>query len=446
MAIITVREISVRYRSTVSKSKMKELLVALGIWVTFTTVTFAQDISPLTQLIEKTNSKTASDRVLGFKSLAKYWDRQQNVLTGFSDIPIEPTEPKAEKSTITDVDLDKIAKAIERGISDPESEVRQNAAIALTYVPRSSDAVQAAVLAGIKSGDSTVKWYVTQQRTNVLPKIDLVIERLIENLSSQDFNQHYSASKLLGDFGVHARPYSKRIVEAVLKGGSHQYRSSKLYVLYEIGLNEEATRALVNRADELSENESAIAALALLEHPDALELLQAKHPNLVQLLEKHTARLFPFLCKHQHEPHKTRDWLASSQSLPANIMGMLGNRRFIEEIAKLEANSSNHEKAFLSACKRACGATADFVVVIDSKRPVDFRPASAWPNVDKRTGRFVYLTTVFAAYGMDRDQPEPGPYQTGSTQIRVEALRFKPLVVQFFDEMPDIRIILDSED
>jgi len=104
----------------------------------------------------------------------------------------------------------------------------------------------------------------------------------------------------------------------------------------------------------------------------------------MHLLEKHTARLFPFLCKHQHEPHKTRDWLASSESLPANIMGMLGNRRFIEEIAKLEPSSSNHEKAFLSACKRACGAKADFVVVIDSKRPVEFRPASAWPNVDKR--------------------------------------------------------------
>jgi hypothetical protein len=493
-----------RHLGAIGKGKIIKPVVAIGVWSVFTIVAIAEDSSPLAQLIEKTVSEASSDRVLGYKSLANYWGRQQNALSDFSDIPIDSVAPKAEK-LISDADLDKIARAVEQGIDDPESEVRKNAAIALARVPRSSGAVESAVLAGIKSGDPTVNWYVTQQRTNVWPNIDLVIERLVENLSSQEFNQHDLASKLLRIYGERARPYSKRIVDTVLKDGSYPYRYSKLYVLYDIGLTEEAAKALVNHADELSADESAIAALALLEYPDALKLLQAKHPSLIQSLEKHTARLFPFLCKHQHEPHKTRNWLASSQSLPANIMGMLGDRLFIEEITKLEASSSNHDKTFLSACKRACGQKADFIVVIDSKRPVEFRPASAWPNVDDRrlgktstghadggthvmvtgeiragdgshpknvsfyrtndaillgtkqdhreplmydpkTGRFVYLTTVFAAYGMGGDQPEPGPYQTGSAQIRVEAPKFKPLVVQFFDEMPDVRIILDNED
>jgi hypothetical protein len=46
---------------------------------------------------------------------------------------------------------------------------------------------------------------------------------------------------------------------------------------------------------------------------------------------------------------------------------------------------------------------------------------------------------------MGDDQREPGPYQTGSAQIRIEAEGFKPLVVQFFDEIPDVRITIQRE-
>ncbi len=497
--------IIVRSGSTGRNGKMKKLLVVIGIWVAFATIAFAQDDSTLEQLIKKTESEATSDRVVAFNSLAKYWDRRQQALAGFSDTPTEATPPKAQQPEITDGNLNKIAEAIERGVNDFDSGVRKAAAIALVSAPRSSDAVQSSILACIKSDDATVNWYVMQQRTDVWPSVDLVIENLIEGLSSQDFNKYYAASDLLRDYGEQARPYSEKIVEAILKGGHHKDRSLKMYVLFDIGLTEGAMRILVKRADELTVEESAIVALSLLEYPDALQLLQVRHPKLIQSLERHDVRLFPFLCKHQYEPHKTRDWLLSAESLPANMMGMLGERRFIEEITKLEANSSNHEKTFLYACKRACGAKADVVVDVDSKHPVDFRPASAWPNSDDRrrgktaaghgdgstdvmvtgeiraadgshpkavgfyrtndamlmgtkldyaeplmydqqSGRFVFLTKVFAAYWMGDGQPEAGPYQTGSAQIRVEAPGFKPLVVQFFDELPDVRITLDKED
>lgn len=480
------------------------LLVVIGIWGSLATTAFAQVDSTLEQLIRETESKATFDRVLAFKALANYWDRRPQSLTGFSDTPTEATEPNIQKPPITDVNLNKVAEAIDRGVKDTDSEVRKAAAIALINAPRSSDAVQSAVLTCIKSDDSTVNWYVMQQKTKVWPKVDLVIDNLIQSLSSQDFSRHYSASDLLQKYGEQARPYSERIVEAILQGGSHKDRSLKMYVLCDVGLNEDAMRTLVDRADELTEKESAIVALSLLEYPDALQLLQAKFPRLIQSLDQHHARLFPFLCKHQYEPNKTRDWLASGELLPASIMGMLGQPRFIEEITKLEADSSTHKKSFLSACKRACGAKADLIVDVDSEHAVTFRPASAWPNTDDRrrsktaighgdgktkvmvtgeirgmdgshpktvsfyrtndsmllgtkldyrepmmydqqSGRFVFLTTVFAAYSMGDDQLESGPYQTGSAQVRVEAPGFKPLVVQFFDEMPDVRITLDKE-
>jgi hypothetical protein len=484
---------------------MKKHLVVIGIWIAFTTIAFAQNDSKLEQLIKKTASKTTSDRMIGFKELEEYWNQRPNEIAGFSDTPIDAPAPKTPKNQITDAELNKIAETIERGVKDSDSDVRKAASIALTYAPRSTDAVQSAILACIKSDDSTVNWYVMQQRTKVWPPVDLVIESVINNLSSQVYSKHSSACDLLQEYGERARPYSKRIVEAVLNSGRDKDRYSKMYVFYDIGLTEEAMKTLVKRADELSEEESEIVALSLLDYPDALQLLQAKHPKLVQSFESRGARLFAFLCKHQYEPNKTRTWLASLESLPANIMGMLGERRFIEELTKLEANADSHRKTFLSACKRACGAKADFAVDVDSEHPVTFRPASAWPNTDDRrssktatghgdgftfvmvtgeiraadgshprtvsffrtndsmllgteqdyseplmydqqSGRFVFLTSIFAAYSSGGDKPEPGPYQTGSARIRVEAPGFKPLVVQFFDEMPDVNITLNKKE
>lgn len=61
---------------------------------------------------------------------------------------------------------------------------------------------------------------------------------------------------------------------------------------------------------------------------------------------------------------------------------------------------------------------------------------------DQKTGRFVFLTTVFAAYSVAKGQKEPGPYQTGSADTLIEATGAKPLTVQFYDEMPEVEIIL----
>jgi hypothetical protein len=64
---------------------------------------------------------------------------------------------------------------------------------------------------------------------------------------------------------------------------------------------------------------------------------------------------------------------------------------------------------------------------------------------DPKSGRFVLVTHIFAAYSVGRGQKEPGPYQTGSSLTLIEAEVCKPLTVQFFDEMPDVAITLSKE-
>ncbi len=48
---------------------------------------------------------------------------------------------------------------------------------------------------------------------------------------------------------------------------------------------------------------------------------------------------------------------------------------------------------------------------------------------------------VFAADDMGKSR-EPGSYQTGSAQVQIEAPDCRPLLIQFFDQMPHVVIEL----
>ncbi len=484
---------------------MKEHLIPLiAVCVISITTACTQDLQ-LAKFIQLTESESKSERVAGYESIGEYWKVSESGPGGFADTPVEESNQRARKGVFSDEQLDSIATAIKRGIEDKDPDVREAAAIALIGAPRSSDSVLAAILTGIKSDDPVVNWYVMQQKTGVWPGIDVTIDHLIDDLSDTDFNKHYPASDLLRHYGEKARPYSKRIAQAVFDGKDNEEdRTLKMYVLCDIGLTKDAAETLVANAAELTKNQAGIVAISLLEYPDELRSLSVQHPNLAHSLGEHSARLFPFLCRHQNKDNPTRIWLASQESLPPNIMGMLGEPRFVKEIEKLEATSNKHHQTFLAACSRACGGKVKSVIEVNSQKPVEFRPASAWPKTDDTrrsktsfghgdgytwvmvtgeilgtdgthpeivqfyrsndsmllgskqnyqepvmynasTGRFVFLTTVFAAYCTGDDQAEPGPYQTGSAQISIEAPGFNPLVVQFFDEMPDVKISLDKQ-
>ena len=351
-------------------------------WIAISSV-FAQDETQLAKLTRLTKSESKSERVTGFESIWKYWKQQGTGYSGFSDTPVEPSQPEIRKRDISDHELSSIAKLIKSGIEDSEPEVRKAAAIALASAPRSNDSVLASITAGIKSEDSTVNWYVMQQKTKAWPEIDIVINYLIQDLSDSDFNKHYSAGDLLRRYGEDARPYSKRIAEAIFDGKDEKDRNLKLFVLCDIGLADDAVATLLANASKLTEEQSGIVAMSLLENTNALRSLSDRRPELAQALERHSARLFPFLCKHQNRDHETRKWLASQTSLPANIMGMLGEPRFVKEIKKLEASASLHRQSFLAACRRACGDKSETVVEVTSQKPVEFRPESAWPNADE---------------------------------------------------------------
>jgi hypothetical protein len=198
-----------------------------------------------------------------------------------------------------------------------------------------------------------------------------------------------------------------------------------------------------------------------------------------------------------------REALYASEDLPPELIAELAEPRFLKLIERKLKTASAYEATKLRACARACGEQAKEVVVIGESKPGDFKPKSAWPGTDPsriapetsghgdgytiviitgrilredgspaaapkfyrindsmllgergrqevpvtfdgKTGRFVFVTGVFAAYSMGDGQKQPGPYQTGSSMVSIESDGCKPLQVQFYDEMPEVRVTLSA--
>lgn len=282
-------------------------------------------------------------------------------------------------------------------------------------------------------------------------------------------------------------------------------RSHKLSILGRITMTETVAEKLLGAAARYTRDELEYVALDLLERPAALKQLVAARPDAISALESWPTVLYSHLCISQTKPSEVREILLAAPQLRPLTMGLLRDKRFLDKIAAEEARApDSYDKAMFAAFKRACGGELGTQLMVDAEHPVTFRPASAWPETDERrmfptttghgdgfttifctgevrradgthpehvelfrtndamllgtevshptgmlydapTGRFVFMQMVFAAYARGEGKREPGPYQTGSAQIRIEAQDCLPLTIQFFDEMPDIVVTLEKK-
>jgi hypothetical protein len=133
----------------------KQLIILIAVQCIGVTTAYAQDDAQLAKLILLTNSDSKSERVAGVELMGQYWDKCKSGSAGLSDIPTESSGSRGRLRVVSDEELDSIAASIETGIGDSDPDVCKAEAIALIGVPRSADSVLAAILAGIKSDDST---------------------------------------------------------------------------------------------------------------------------------------------------------------------------------------------------------------------------------------------------------------------------------------------------
>ena len=307
------------------------------------------------------------------------------------------------------------------------------------------------------------------------------------------------AAESLGEFGDAAKS-ALPVLIGLLGKGNEGFHSA--YAIRQIGIDRACADAVCKlRLTECGE----WFLIPLCAYPDAAMEFLRLNPQAVDVPRRDREVLIQLMRDPDPPVKPIRELLYQNEQLPLSIMAMLGDPQFLPLIERKLKVASAHGRTKLAACARACGAPADRVVTLDASRTGDFKPKSAWPDIDParespnvqghgdgfseviitgqilradgapatlpkfyctndamllgerireeepltfdpQTGRFVFVTMVFAAFSIDGGQPEPGPYQTGSSMVQIESAGCKPLQVQFYDEMPDVRITLSASD
>ncbi|MBS0265918.1 MAG: hypothetical protein JSS02_28565 [Planctomycetes bacterium] len=448
--------------------------------------------------LKMSTSGSIGDRRQALERLSHYWSPRQFARTGFSDLPVEP--PHSSARSVPAGDVDAIATVLQAAIADTHDGVREAAAICLSNAPEPRKSVAAAIAIALKSEDSTVLWYLWQldREKFRFPEPAPYVANLIRHLKSGDFTSSYSAMRLIEHFGMRFSTHTEAIVES-LADISEDDRWQVLLTLAHVGLSEAAANQLPARVEADTPRTKAAAFVALLPFPNKATRFLRDHPDLGEEIAHLDHHWFELLCSNAPKEYQLREALAATPHIGPLNLAMLGSAASIPELTRELETADIHRRTILRACIRACGGEMGDVVHLSEEVPVSFKPKSAWPGSDPRrksealghgdgftdilvtgelrfrdgghpaeihflrtndamlmgessrepmpvkydaeTGRFVLRTHVFAAYDMG-EAPEPGPYQTGSAQVRIEAPNCRPLVIQFFDEMPHVVIEL----
>jgi hypothetical protein len=310
-----------------------------------------------------------------------------------------------------------------------------------------------------------------------------------------------NAAAALGNFGSAAKQSLPELV-AVLADGPEKWWA--VLAIQEIGIDRDSAEAISALTFDDDHHLGQWLLGPLCDYPDAAVTFLSRNPQAADVPVKDYEDVLGTMRSGDPRSQPLREALYESEHLPLTIMARLRDPRFLPSLNDRIKSADPHKKTRLEACARACGRASKRVVRISESQPGNFKPASAWPRTDRRrqspepslhgdgyteviitgrilsddgrpteapkffrtndamllgervreelpveydqqTGRFVLCTRVFAAYCAGKGQPEPGPYQTGSCLTLIEADGCKPLVVQFYDEMPDVEITLKAD-
>lgn len=442
-------------------------------------------------------SGTPQERCKALGRLGRHWRMERATPKGFSDVPVP--QPPAARPPIADEDLNGIATLLQNALRDGNADVRKEAGICLRSAPRTSSAVEAAIAVALNSEDGNVLWSLEQLdfEKHVLPEPSPFVPNLISHLKSKQYSSFYVATALIQRYGKRFLPYTDAVVDS-LPDIPKEDRWRVLLSLGEVGLTESAAARLVETVATAGSWTKAAAFVPLISRPEAAARLLRGNRDLGEALaefDQWSWLLYSAAPEHQ----ELRTLLATVPNLGPLNLALIGSPDAIPDLTKQLETASRHRQSRLRACLRACGGDLGTVVHVSQDVPLSFRPKSAWPESDSSrrsgtaghgdgfteilvtgelrfadgthpaqptllrlndqmllgesrsepmplkydatTGRFVLRTSIFAAYDTGMP-PEPGPYQTGSAQIRIEATEATPLVTQFFDEMPHVIIEL----
>lgn len=452
-------------------------------------------------LIAPLHSPDAAQRAKGARAISEWFNPPVEVSSGFSDVPVQTVKPKT--GPLAPAQVDQAVDALVLLFSDTDPTVRQEAATALAQAPLKTAKVEAALIEGIKAKDAEVQRAILPAIDRLKPDVQKLIAVIKARMpTDQEQTLRYAAAlKGYGDRG-------KFIVPALLKlldDEKEDVHFSAAWLLKRIGITHAEAVELAGGEIKFHPSLKSSLFVALLAYPAEASRFLRAHPEIATDLGYFDfEELYAQLCDRSQDWSELRATLMTIKNLPPQMMGILRDKRFLPEIEEQIKSADGYQKTHLEAVARACGKAPDRVIKLSRETRENFRPQSAWPRTDARreakefgghgdgwtrilitgrllmpdgspaksplfyatndrmllgqkqktlepflynqkTGEFVFVTRVFAAFASGKGQAEPGPYQTGSAQTLIEAEGAEPLVIQFFDEMPQVEVTLSAK-
>ncbi len=455
------------------------------------------------RLLRAVKEGSSPDRVGAIQALGRIAPRSMEPVPALIDA-LADGEPGKHAAEVLAWKGDSAVPALEKALKSGNPVVRRRAADALGSIGQSAAPVAGrGLLEALDDPEPDVRAAAAGAVGSVCRDAESAVPPLIQALRGGNVKVQAGAALALGRYGEKARPALPLLREA-LKGGDESLREGALRAVASIGADEETAKIMLAFNAAGSKRNAFLAFDGLCGQPAlALDYLRA-HPVVLEWAHPLSEGLLRMLRREGPAWADLRKAVLESDALPAGILASLGDPRNMPILRRRMDKASAHGRKYLGACARALGEPPDRVVRISGTEPGDFRPASAFPGIDRlrtprggfghgdgfvdilvtgrllmadgtpaveprfyelndryllgggcrdpvpivyesKTGRFLYFTNVFGAFAGGKGF-EPGPYQTGSSIVLIEARGAGPLRVRFFDEMPEVEITLRRAD
>jgi HEAT repeat protein len=415
----------------------------------------------------------------------------------------EKTEPDVRLRVIRALDrvapdAAEVTPHLINALGDPSGWVRDGAVAALAHkkgqaVPELIDALQDASAARAEAAAVAL--------SKMGPAAKGAAGALIEAAGHANSDVRTAAIEALGAIGPEARAAVPLLLD-VLEADYGRPAENAVAALSRIGIEPRHAARLAGARLEGGLLVAADVFELLYRRPQHALTFFRRHPRLLSRLPNPPQVLLHLAVNTDAAYAELKATVLAGTDLPPAVMAYVGQRRFVPLLKARMLKADVYKRIFLRQCMRACGGPTGPVVVLSAKQRAPFRPASAggrgdrrrmppnfagahgdgytWVMVtgqirmpdgkpaveprfynandrmllgqrrrdpallryDPKTGRFAFLTRVFAAYARGGKTQQPGPYQTGPAVVRIEARAAKPLEAVFFDEMPEVHIIL----
>ena len=390
--------------------------------------------------------------------------------------------------------------ALVAALKHADANTRGKAAWTLGCFKERANAAGPSLVPLLGDPEKTVRWYACQALGSTRGDPARAVPALAAILNDKDREIARMAAEALGEYGTQARPAAAQLFDALAAdaGRDDWFGSEVIQALVNAQLQPLQTKQLSRTRLPEAGRAAQSLYVKLAQSPD-LELMFLKnHPTLLAHVGESDPVSASLVCNAHPEYAALREYLLHRDDLPASALVAAQHPDGLRMLTQRRLKADSYDRFILDGAARALGEKPARTVTISATQPGDFKPASAAGVDDKRmtpdmhshgdgitdiiitgrirlsdgkpvinpaltslnssfahskgdsvpikfdakTGRFYCFTAVGAAHAMGAGQREPGPYQTGALKVRIDGANAKSLDVTFYDEMPDVDIIL----